>query len=71
MVIITGNERAFSVGADLKEPVEERKPTPAGWHRRLEELGKPVIAAILASSEDIQEGRRAFIEKRKPRWKGR
>lgn len=53
-LILTGGETAFSAGADLTEAIEVKTPTDAityfgklhGVATALENLGKPVIAAI-------------------------
>ena len=53
-VVLTGNEKFFSAGADLKEAMENHTPLEIGrWldhftdlNRTIERLSKPVIAAI-------------------------
>ena len=53
-IVLTGNEKFFSAGADLKEAMENHTPLEIGrWldhftelNRTIERLSKPVIAAI-------------------------
>ncbi|MFY0611762.1 MAG: enoyl-CoA hydratase/isomerase family protein [Hyphomicrobiaceae bacterium] len=53
-IVLTGNEKYFSAGADLKEAMENHTPLEIGrWldhftdlNRTIERLSKPVIAAI-------------------------
>ena len=50
-MVITGNERAFAAGADIKEmveatPVEMLRADPIRSWDRLREIKKPVIAAV-------------------------
>ena len=53
-VVLTGNEKFFSAGADLKEAMENHTPLEIGrWldhftelNRTIERLSKPVVAAI-------------------------
>lgn len=50
-IIITGNERAFAAGADIKEMAEATPVTMLaspliGYWDRLAQIGKPVVAAV-------------------------
>lgn len=80
-VVLTGaGDRAFVAGADIVELARMDAVTAVRLNREgqrvfasIERLPKPVIAAVggvLASTGDVTEGMRAFLEKRKPYFKG-
>ena len=60
VVVLTGGPKAFSAGFDLKDA--------EGRSRRTMDIDQFALASF---SEDHKEGVAAFLERRKPRFRGR
>jgi len=68
VVLHGAGEKAFAAGADIKTFLELN---PDSAKRRLSRSHQIYLWANLTTTEDMKEGARAFIEKRKPQYRCR